>query len=93
MNDLLILYANIPMMMIATITSKNAPISTISGIPWDKATAPRNRPFSIIRRPTVSVMAFLRVHIISSPIRIMDTDNARQFLSTVSMEVSRGSVM
>ena len=93
MNDLLILYAKMPMMITATMTSKNAPISTMRGIPWDSATAPRNSPFSIIRSPTVSVMAFLRVHIISSPMRMIDTESARQFLSTVSMEVSRGSVM
>ena len=38
-------------------------------------------------------MAFLLVLIMSSPMRMMDTESARQFLSTVSMDESRGSVM
>ena len=42
---------------------------------------------------TVSVIALRLVHIISRPMRIIDTESARQFLSTVCIDVSRGSVM
>ena len=45
------------------------PNSTINGIPYAAAVAPRNRPFSMTRNPITCVTAFLRAIIVKNPIR------------------------
>ena len=60
-----------PMINAPTKTSKKTPNSTISGIPYAAAVAPRNKPFSMTRKPITCVTAFLRAIIVKNPIKMI----------------------